>query len=488
MFISLFSMVILQYTVIVYLILFLLGAVLGALVNWYVDRYGWIERFRSPWRRSDKLQRVWFDFIPILGWFKLRRFGKNLHKLRESERAAGIDNKGFWIRPLFVELFAAIGLILLYYWEVEQAGLLPETNFSEPLETSIIRFAAHIFLFTLLLAASLTDLDDFIIPANLTIIGTIGGIFIVTIFPQVLLPATELYLDNKNKSHNTVERLTPYPVPLHFCSPDKIEILRNYNLRNLQTKDSTPQVIKISDSNFDSNSNSSRMIFCNKKLCRESVIQFLLITFLWLFWCFAMMDRIWYFRLSFRRALLLFFRNLYRSSATKYWLILSIFVPAALFIVIFFTSFLDSVNCHYLLSALIGLAAGMWLIWSVRLVAGFALGVEAMGFGDVILLGMIGVFAGWQSCIVIFFLAPFAGIIPSLIGMLLGHGRMIPYGPFLSFATLLLIIFWAIIWRTMEQILFQSSIQTAIAVQFLIILLGAMLIGWKKIKEKIIHQ
>ncbi|MDR1486131.1 MAG: A24 family peptidase [Planctomycetaceae bacterium] len=457
----------LGYSFSVYLNLFLIGAFVGAFVNWYVDRFSWVKRFRSPWRKSDKLQRFWFDFIPIFGWFHLRRLGKNLHKLSDSEVIAGIDSKWFWIRPLFVELFVAFGFVFLYWWEVGVRGLLCEAEFTESFETAVLRFIAHAILLTLLLAASLTDLDDFVIPENLTIAGTVIGLIFVTIFPQAMLPATELYFDRNNKGQVSVEMLTPYPVPLHFCSPDQVDVLRDYGVKVARSE--KPET---GDLNFR-----------NKNSGLGLGVQFSLFTFFWLFWCFSMMDRIWYFRLSFRRAFLLFLRNLWRSPSTKYWLVLSFLVPVLFFVVMFFTTFLGPVNRHYLMSGFIGLISGMWLIWSVRLVAGYVLGVEAMGFGDVVLLGMIGVFVGWQSCIVIFFLAPFAGIVPSLIGLLMGRGRMIPYGPFLSLAALLLIIFWSPIWRAIEPILFQSSLQVAIVTQILILLLGAMLICWRKIKE-----
>jgi prepilin signal peptidase PulO-like enzyme (type II secretory pathway) len=461
----------------VYLILFLFGVVIGAVVNWYVDRFSWVKRFRSPWRKSDKLQHVWFDFIPVLGWFNLRRFGNDIDKLSGSCVVAGIENKWFWIRPLCVELLVGFGFVLLYWWEVVVGGLMCEVEFTESSSASVIRFIAHVILLVFLLAASLTDLDDFVIPGNLTVIGTVVGLIFVTIFPQAMLPTTELYFDKNNKSQFATERLTPYPVPLHFCSPDQVEVLKAKNLgaKNLG-------IGNFGVGNFDV----LYLNFCNKISNRGFVVQFFIFTFFWLFWCFAMLDRIWYCCLSFRRAFLLFLRNLRRSPSTKYWLFFAFFVPFILFFVMFFTDFSGSVHSHYLMSGLIGLFVGMWLIWCVRLVAGFVLGVEAMGFGDVVLLGMIGVFVGWQSCVVIFFLAPFAGIVPSLIGVLLGRGRMIPYGPFLSLAALLLIIFWSPIWRTMEPILFQTSLQVAIATQILILLLGVMLIIWRKIKERVL--
>ncbi len=74
-------------------------------------------------------------------------------------------------------------------------------------------------------------------------------------------------------------------------------------------------------------------------------------------------------------------------------------------------------------SSLVGMATGMTLIWSVRLVGRFVLGREAMGFGDVTLMGMIGAFVGWQACILIFFLAPFAGLVLGIINFAAGRHR-----------------------------------------------------------------
>ena len=40
----------------------------------------------------------------------------------------------------------------------------------------------------------------------------------------------------------------------------------------------------------------------------------------------------------------------------------------------------------------------------MRLIGTFALRREAMGFGDVTLMMMIGTFLGWQACLILFFL------------------------------------------------------------------------------------
>jgi len=72
------------------------------------------------------------------------------------------------------------------------------------------------------------------------------------------------------------------------------------------------------------------------------------------------------------------------------------------------------------------------------------------GFGDVVLLGWWAAFIGWQSVLVVFFLAPLWSLGHGS-GQLLIHGRReIPYGPYLSLATLVLIVGWKWIWPVTE--------------------------------------
>ncbi len=67
---------------------------------------------------------------------------------------------------------------------------------------------------------------------------------------------------------------------------------------------------------------------------------------------------------------------------------------------------------------------------------------ESVGEGDFWLLAMIGAFLGWQKVLLTFFIAPFLGIIPGIINMVIKKDHIIPYGPFLSLAALLS-LFWA---------------------------------------------
>ena len=56
---------------------------------------------------------------------------------------------------------------------------------------------------------------------------------------------------------------------------------------------------------------------------------------------------------------------------------------------------------------------------------------EAMGIGDVHLLGMIGAFFGWTGVFFSLFAASVFAIIAAVIGRI-GFGKQLPFGPFLA--------------------------------------------------------
>jgi leader peptidase (prepilin peptidase)/N-methyltransferase len=67
---------------------------------------------------------------------------------------------------------------------------------------------------------------------------------------------------------------------------------------------------------------------------------------------------------------------------------------------------------------------------------------ESMGGGDVKLLAMIGAFLGWQRSLLTFFIAPFFGAVIGIFTLVTKKDHTIPYGPFLSLAAVISIL-WA---------------------------------------------
>lgn len=66
---------------------------------------------------------------------------------------------------------------------------------------------------------------------------------------------------------------------------------------------------------------------------------------------------------------------------------------------------------------------------------------EAMGFGDVKLLAMIGAFLGWKLVLITIFLSSIFGAIVGIILKVVTKKEYIAYGPFLSLGAILS-IFW----------------------------------------------
>lgn len=86
-----------------------------------------------------------------------------------------------------------------------------------------------------------------------------------------------------------------------------------------------------------------------------------------------------------------------------------------------------------LLASLCGLAVGGGVTWGVRALGSAVFRKEAMGFGDVKLMAMVGAFLGWQSALLTLFLGclfgAVVGVALSLRGGLLAR---IPFGPYLA--------------------------------------------------------
>ena len=87
--------------------------------------------------------------------------------------------------------------------------------------------------------------------------------------------------------------------------------------------------------------------------------------------------------------------------------------------------------------ALIGLAAGFGALWIVRELGTAALKKEAMGFGDVKLMGALGALFGWEAVIYIIFFSALIGSVAGISMIALqrkGIRSEIPYGPYIALA------------------------------------------------------
>ena len=143
----------------------------------------------------------------------------------------------------------------------------------------------------------------------------------------------------------------------------------------------------------------------------------------------------------------------------------------------------DHPQLHALAVSVAGLLVGGGVIWGIRLIGHAALRREAMGFGDVVLMAMVGAFIGWQPTVVAIFLAASLSVPLILCTRLAAWDREIPFGPFLSIGTLVTLLGWKWIWPRVEMY-FSLGVMLPVVVAifavglFVLLLLIRIIKGW----------
>ena len=107
-----------------------------------------------------------------------------------------------------------------------------------------------------------------------------------------------------------------------------------------------------------------------------------------------------------------------------------------------------------LLGSLWGYFVGCGLVWATRIFGTLGFGREAMGLGDVHLMGAAGAAIGCGPVIVAFFIAPFFGLAWAGFQLFFKKIRQIPYGPFLSLGVLAVMILHEWIFSRLIAILY----------------------------------
>lgn len=103
-----------------------------------------------------------------------------------------------------------------------------------------------------------------------------------------------------------------------------------------------------------------------------------------------------------------------------------------------------SVWWQSLLSSCTGLLAGFCLLNAIAWLGTKAFKKEAMGFGDVKLMGAIGAFLGWEAVLFTVFVSSLLGSVSGLLLIAFGGIKMqsrIPFGPYISAAAAVW-VFW----------------------------------------------
>ncbi len=98
------------------------------------------------------------------------------------------------------------------------------------------------------------------------------------------------------------------------------------------------------------------------------------------------------------------------------------------------------------IASVIGALVGGIILQTTRFLGSIVFKKEAMGFGDIKFIAMIGTFLGWRNILLVFFISPIIGSIVGLFILLFKKEHIIPYGPFLAIGSLVAMFWGSLLW------------------------------------------
>jgi prepilin signal peptidase PulO-like enzyme (type II secretory pathway) len=327
-----------------------------------------------------------------------------------------------------IELLAVATAVGLWWWEIAAGRLTPLSAdgslFESPPVILLARFASHLLFFTLLAAATWIDMRYRIIPDWITVTGVVLGLAAAALLPEPFLPVGW-----------EQERSFAAPAIL----PDVLAAFGGLR--------STPGPAWLGGAPHAGGLALAGIIFLA-----------------WWFFCTAP------FLESERVGVM---PPMLKEPRT---LVLIAGVGG-----IVFAWFAGGQRFAALQSSLIGLAVAAGLVWGVREGASRAMGREAMGFGDVTLMAMIGAWLGWQPSILVFFMATFLGLAHGLLGLILHRDNELPYGPSLCLAAVLVVVVWRPLWVRVGAF-FADPLLLAVVLVAVVVLTAVALWVWQWVR------
>ncbi len=341
---------------------------------------------------------------------------------RESQS----HTKVFWIRPLLLELVFPVAMAWYYHFYIS-GGSLSTRAAALGLQPELhYQFVGHFVVISLMTIATFIDFDEHSIPDYVTMPGTVIGLF-GALFGAAWLPFSAIITPGGNLVGNE-ELLAVKQWPLWLNGPWGLTL--------------------------------GLLIIAS--------------------WGFALLERRWITRRGLGKALQYFFARLTRNRGVWLPVLLTSLMLSGVVLLAFFT---QMHRWPFLLSSLFGLAFAGGITWAVRLSASWGLRVEALGFGDVTLMAMIGTYIGWQPSLLVFFIAPMVAIVFVIIRTLLTGDMATPYGPYLCAAAVIVLVGWNSVWNGWAMPLFDLGNVLLGIVVVCVVLLGTILWIWRLIKQ-----
>jgi leader peptidase (prepilin peptidase)/N-methyltransferase len=374
--------------------LFALGGCVGSFLNVVIYRLPRDKSLVYPPSSCPACGKHirFYDNIPLVSWLLL------LGKCRQCK--ARISPRYFVVELLTAVVFA--GMYLVYFRSGVRADIpgFPAGGW--------FIYLATVILLSALVACSAIDLEMWIIPLSVCWFATVAGLAASTLAPLVihpvvidkyfLLPTTAafVFINPTTVATLTTGAVIGMAISLVLLETDLIK--RSYDLAAIKKLSESAQ-----QQNGSAGSKDVEDEFNDRSEMLKEIIFLLPIV------AFAIAAE----------------KLVYRFPAFYQW----------------WGAFSQMPVVSGLLGSLAGYFSGCAIVWIMRIFGTLAFGKEAMGLGDVHLMGAAGALIGPVFVIIAFFIAPFFGLTAAGIRMFFKKTRQIPYGPSLSLGVLTVMIF-----------------------------------------------
>ncbi len=382
---------------VVLIFLFVLGISTGSFLNVVVYRLPREMSLVHPGSHCTSCGKAiaWYDNVPVIAWFFLK--GQCRH-----------CGAAFSFRYPMIELLTGLLFITLYWGYFSQNLRQGMPGF---FDNGWLIYLGHVALLSALLAATLIDAEHWIIPLSLCYLIVGLALFLSLFLPYSLdVPINELW------------RLVPYAGPKSAALAGgaavglvvsllliKLKIIKRsfHELIEAEIAAENQQKIEKQPAKQPANEPPANLPEIPENIRREMFREIIFLAPIII--------------LALGANYLLTGQSSVGSAWEKF--------------------LVEQKWAAGLLGCVFGFMIGGGVVWATRILGSLAFGKEAMGLGDVHLMAAIGAMLGWSSPVIAFFLAPFMALGWALARLVIYRSREIPYGPFLSAATFLVMLF-----------------------------------------------
>jgi leader peptidase (prepilin peptidase)/N-methyltransferase len=391
------------------LFLFALGACVGSFLNVVVWRLPRDESLVSPGSHCPKCNTplAWYDNLPVFGWIKLR--GKCRH-------CAQPISMRYPIIEAITGLLFVFYYVMFFIYQHGPGAPAPEQivddsgSLAHPRPLMILVdwpiFGLYLFLISCLLAASLIDAELFIIPIGIPWLAALIGVVAHTLIDGPTVPGA-LVLSSPAAALAAggavglcisilLWRIGILPQSFSEGEPllevDRVAFAQENVQAEIEGRDTESLPPELTRSQIYAEMR-KEMLFLMPPMLLAAI------------WCLLIL----------------------RSPAlAQRW---------------------EQISANHwiggLLGSIFGALIGGLVVWMTRILGTLGFGRVAMGLGDVHLMFGVGAVIGAGAATVSFFLAPFFGILVAISLLITRTRRELPYGPYLSLATGLVMLFYS---------------------------------------------